>query len=144
MNHLTLNYCYYDNTFMTKYNETWIIDDDKVYIYGLMRTMKRLGFSEKIKTYHDGKQAFNELAKTDKSNTPDIILLDLNMPVWDGWDFLEFSKSLKFSKKIHLFVVSSSIMQEDIDRAKEYEKVTDYYVKPITTKQLLAMMEESK
>ena len=69
---------------------------------------------------------------------PDVIFLDLNMPIMDGWEFLdEFLKiprSLK--KRITLYVVSSSIDPRDINRAKSISLVEDYLIKPITYEEL--------
>jgi CheY-like chemotaxis protein len=74
---------------------------------------------------------------------PEIILLDLNMPVMDGWEFLEEFTLLKprLEKKITIYVVSSSIAPSDIQRAEAINEVTDYIVKPITTEKLLDMLK---
>jgi len=63
-----------------------------------------------------------------------VILLDINMPVMDGWDFLEWVKNNRhlFAKNVPIFMVSSSIDWRDIERAKSYESVMDYMSKPLT------------
>jgi CheY-like chemotaxis protein len=65
---------------------------------------------------------------------PDVILLDINMPIMDGWDFLEWFKEFKENlvKAIPIFMVSSSIDWRDIEKAKSYEEVIDYMSKPLT------------
>ena len=73
---------------------------------------------------------------TDEDKLPDIIFLDLNMPVMDGWEFLNEFIKIKNSlhKKITLYVVSSSIDPRDLERAKSFNLVTDYLIKPIELK----------
>ena len=66
---------------------------------------------------------------------PDIILLDINMPILDGWQFLEEYKRIKgeISEEIIIYIVSSSDNQMDLNKAKSYkDEVKDYYLKPMT------------
>jgi CheY-like chemotaxis protein len=76
------------------------------------------------------------LENATEDRLPDIIFLDINMPVMDGWEFLnEFIKiKNNFEKKITLYVVSSSIDPRDLERAKSINLVTDYLIKPIELK----------
>jgi CheY-like chemotaxis protein len=76
------------------------------------------------------------LSNLTEDKLPEIIFLDLNMPVMDGWEFLgEFVKiKNNFDKKISLYVVSSSIDPRDLERAKSFNLVTDYLIKPIELK----------
>lgn len=73
------------------------------------------------------------MQQEENEDIPQIIFLDLNMPVMDGWEFLnEFSKiKNQIRKKIDLYVVSSSIDSRDIERAKSIDIVSDYLTKPI-------------
>ena len=70
----------------------------------------------------------------DESNLlPDVIFLDINMPVMNGWQFLEQFKEVQpsFNKEIVIYSVSSSFDDRDINRSKEYTEVTDYIIKPV-------------
>lgn len=114
-----------------------IIDDDNIYVNLIKKIIETKALCENLIVFNDGKQSIEYfealLQNLDKDRIPDIIFLDLNMPIMDGWQFLErFTKiKNKFGKVITLYIVSSSIYPEDINRAKSLETVEDYLIKPV-------------
>jgi CheY-like chemotaxis protein len=70
------------------------------------------------------------------SSLPDVILLDLNMPILDGWQFLDEFVKLPIKKEIAIFIVTSSIDPSDIEMVKKYDIVKSYIMKPITAQKL--------
>jgi CheY-like chemotaxis protein len=76
-------------------------------------------------------------------NLPDIIFLDINMPVMDGWHFLEEYIKLKprIGKVITIYMISTSVDPEDIERAKKIREVSDYIVKPVMPGMLKGIIE---
>jgi CheY-like chemotaxis protein len=86
--------------------------------------------------FFNGLEAIDELKdKVETDNIPDLILLDINMPVYDGWQFLEEFKKIKqkLTKEITVYMVSSSNDATDISKSKEYkDEVKKYYYKPMT------------
>jgi CheY-like chemotaxis protein len=119
-----------------------IIDDDKVYVNLVKKIIETKKLCENLMVFRDGKQSidyFEALMENMKEDRiPEIIFLDLNMPVMDGWEFLErFTKiKNKFNKVITLYVVSSSINPLDVRRAKSLSSVKDYLIKPINITEL--------
>lgn len=120
-----------------KISSVCIIDDDKMYINLISKIIEIKKLSEHVVIFKNGKEALDFFRTTidqqDDNIVPQVIFLDLNMPVMDGWGFLqEFEKIKdKISKSIDLYVVSSSIDIRDIHRAKSFELVSDYLTKPV-------------
>lgn len=111
-------------------NKTCIIDDDEIYIFGTKRLIENNKFSKDITVYKNGLEALNHLQK-EIIDLPNVILLDLNMPIMDGWQFLDAFSKLNISKEVAIFIVSSSVNQSDLIKAKSYSIVKDYLVKPL-------------
>ncbi len=114
-----------------------IIDDDNIYINLVSKIIELRRLSETVIVFNNGKEAMDffqeSIENNEKPEVPQVIFLDINMPVMDGWQFLsEFSKiKNKISENIDLYVVSSSIDSRDIERAKSIDVVSDYIAKPI-------------
>lgn len=117
---------------------TYLIDDDKLSIKLMSMLIAKNNFCEEIISFHNPKTALDELKNNakDTSKLPDVILLDLNMPVLDGWQFLDEFILIEFSKEIVVFIVSSSIDPSDLEMAKNYPIVKDYIIKPLTSEKL--------
>ncbi|WP_452597035.1 response regulator [Pontimicrobium sp. MEBiC01747] len=114
-----------------------IIDDDSIYVNLVKRIIETRKLCKNLLVFNDGKESidyFKTLLQNLTTNKiPDIIFLDINMPIMDGWEFLEHFTQIKprFNKTVTLYIVSSSINPIDINRAKSLTSVTDYLIKPI-------------
>jgi CheY-like chemotaxis protein len=117
-----------------------IIDDDKIYVNLVKKIIEIKKLSQNLIIFKNGKEALDHFKATlesvNEDRLPNIIFLDLNMPIMDGWEFLSEFVKIKnnFNKKITLYVVSSSIDPRDLERAKSFNMVTDYLIKPIELK----------
>ena len=117
---------------------TYIIDDDKLSIKLISMLITKNNFCEEIISFYNPQVALDSLKNNcnNPSQLPDIILLDLNMPILDGWQFLDEFILLSLKKEIFIFIVSSSIDPSDFEMAKKYKMVKSYIVKPITAEKL--------
>ena len=118
-----------------------LIDDDEIIDFLHRKLLIKAGITAPIIKIHNGKKAIEELLKlNDLLNEDDnvLALLDINMPVLDGWGFLEefevIIPSLKFN--LELYIVSASSNTDDVKKSKNYPRVIDYLNKPLSTENI--------
>ena len=125
------------------------VDDDPITLMLCKKVIVKASFSNEIITSQNGEEAlhyFNTLKYANSEHQlekhPQLIFLDLNMPVMGGWEFLDHFNSADFSefKNIKVVVLSSTIDPEDLKKSKTYPMVIDFLSKPIT----LSMLEYLK
>ena len=125
---------------MKKLQSILIIDDDEVNNFICSKIIEEERIANKITATLGVNEALDFIQKglNQETSLPDLILLDLNMPVLTGWDFLDSYQKMvpQLNKDIILVILSSSAFQDDINKAKQYKEVNAYKTKPIT-KQLL-------
>ncbi len=123
-----------------------IVDDDDVYLFLATHILEKIATDLVVETLPDGEQAVNYFKKCIalKMKAPEVLLLDLNMPFLDGWGFLDEYKKLRpnLNSKVYIYIVTSSNRQKDIDRAKEYEDLENYIVKPVSKEKLKDILVE--
>lgn len=124
----------------------WVIDDDAVYQTIINKLIQKSGAFSALSSFINGKEAIVALNNSLRNNDsiPDIILLDINMPVMDGWEFMEEIKRIKskISKHIIIYIVSSSIALEDKNKSKTFTDISGYIPKPVSVEDLLSIVSE--
>ncbi len=122
----------------------FIVDDDKLFVFLTKKTINTTNLDTQINEFSDGQDAIEYLKKNvaNTESLPDIILLDLSMPIMDGWEFLDEYKAIEpvIGKKIKLYIFSSSISPHDIERAKSISQVTDFIIKPLFKEKFIEMV----
>ena len=120
------------------------VDDDTISLTISQLLLKRTGFATEVNTVIDGSEAleyFEELFATSLNpaeNAPELILLDINMPVMNGWEFLQ-EYTPRFLNKLpntHIVILSSTIDPEDFALAKQYPVVVQFISKPLSIENL--------
>lgn len=123
-----------------------IVDDDDIYQFTVVKTLELLEFEKNIISFSDGEEALTFLVDnlTKNKELPDVIFLDINMPIMDGFQFMEEYGKIKsqLGKKTVIYMVSSSVDPVDIERAKRISDVSDYIIKPIEPGKLKSVMEK--
>lgn len=119
-----------------------VIDDDEVFQLIIKKQIEMKNIECDILNFYNGQEAIDFFRKLEaegaNGNAPDLVMLDVNMPVKDGWGFLEdyanISQDIK--KNINLYMVTSSVIQSDIDRAGDNEDIVGFVSKPLTNEKL--------
>ncbi|APQ17589.1 response regulator [Maribacter hydrothermalis] len=126
--------------------KTCIVDDDSIYRFTMVKTLESTKFPMDIMVFSDGEEAINFMLDNidENSKYPDVIFLDIDMPIMDGFQFMEEYIKIKprVGKKITIYMVSSSLDPVDIERANNISAISDYIVKPIGVGRLKKIIEE--
>ncbi len=125
---------------LKKIQSTCIIDDDPIFIYGTRRIMKEVDFCDNILVFNNGQDAIEGLKELiDKGeDLPEVLFLDLNMPIMNGWEFLEDFVKIPNpdGKKVIIYIISSSVDPRDLERIRNYKMVNNYILKPLSPQDL--------
>ncbi len=125
---------------MTKFNKVLLIEDDPITILVCDRILQMNQFGGTVITKTNGQEAMQYLKELIAQNEPipEIIFLDINMPVMNGWDFLNELTSLKnqLTHTPKVYMLSSTVDPEDTKRSKYYDNVAGFISKPLKKEHL--------
>ena len=122
----------------------WIVDDDIIYQTIIHKLIEKSGIFSAHFSFLNGKEALialNNTLEIKEGTIPDFFFFFFNMPIMDGWEFMEEIKRLKpkIKKQITIHIVSSSIAMEDRNKSKTFSDIMSYITKPVSVNDLLAI-----
>jgi len=136
------------------YNKILCVDDDPITLMLCKKVIEKSDFSKQIDTAHNGEDAIkyfdnlkNNLEKDKNIILPQLMFLDLNMPIMGGWEFLDIFSENKyhdFFPELKVIVLSSTIDPRDIEKSKSYSMVIDFLSKPITKEMLYSFSNNTQ
>lgn len=111
-----------------------LVDDDPIFNWVSTKLIKKVDSDLTIKSCADGREALDFLCEHYTGETLYQILLDINMPKLNGWEFIEALKGMQAikSENISIYIVSSSTDESDIEKANEFTLVKGYFKKPLS------------
>jgi CheY-like chemotaxis protein len=122
-----------------------LVDDDHIFNFLNEKIIARIGFANEIHTASNGQEAINIISRLSQnsSTVPEIIFLDLNMPVMDGFEFIETFNTMDLpeQERMVIIVVSSSADPRDIERVQSMG-VKYYISKPVTEESIRLVLSK--
>jgi CheY-like chemotaxis protein len=122
-----------------------LVDDDEINNFISIKLIKKALSDANITACLNGRFAIDELTRIQKADPgalPDFILLDINMPIMNGWEFLDEYKRLNIDPtgKSKIYIISSSVFSNDISKARSYPLVKNFVSKPLSVEKIVEML----
>jgi CheY-like chemotaxis protein len=130
-----------------KETQILIIDDDEINNFIAGKLIRKVQENTVVNNCLNGLEGINYIkSKIDTNDFPDIIFLDINMPVMNGWEFLDLYSELisEIKKEVTINMLSSSVYNEDIEKAKIYPAVSRFISKPLTIEKIQSLFDGLK
>lgn len=128
--------------------ELIVIDDDPINNFICKKMIEELADDVVIKSFESAEAGLAYLVEVSERSAayPSHIMLDLNMPQYNGWQFLSDYQRLNLHIKhhAHVYVVSSTILKDEIERARKLSFVTDFISKPLTLYKLKKLVDSTE
>ena len=120
---------------MKRLHTILLVDDDAPTLFLNKLVIQDLNCTDRVLTAENGRQAIDMLTekKDDGFLCPDLILLDINMPIINGWEFMDKYQTLSAEQKAKIVVVmvTTSLNPDDRSRAESIEDIKDFVSKPL-------------
>jgi CheY-like chemotaxis protein len=117
-----------------KVKSVLLIDDDEATNFLNKVILSRSKRTDNVIPYQKAEEALRFLESAEKDKLPELIFLDINMPLMDGWEFMNRYQNLsKDRKKSVIIMLTSSINPDDKSKAQRYKDINDYRTKPLST-----------
>ena len=127
-------------------HDIFLIDDDGLVNFLNQEIIKDAYPDKNVQSFEsatDALELLKKLSNSPDSSLPQLIFLDINMPVMDGWEFLEAFLQLpqNLIQDCKVVMHTSSIDPRDVEKAKTFSSVTDYITKPLTVQALSKILQ---
>jgi CheY-like chemotaxis protein len=136
---------------MKPLNLILLVDDDETTNFVNHRTLQRTQAAREVKIFTDGQQALHYMqaancgpGHTGTEVCPDLIFLDIKMPVMDGFEFLEAYKQMGLDKVVptKIMMLTSSASFYDLKRLETFEEVKRHFSKPLADQDIKEIIRE--
>ncbi len=130
---------------MKQINSVLLVEDNEITNFYNKHLFIKNGFVEEVNIATNGKKALDYLYAMDNATSkPDLILLDLNMPVMNGFEFLDEYEKLDSNIRdgIIICVLTTSLHEEDVEKARNYHSVSEYCKKPLSSSQIQRILTQ--
>lgn len=126
---------------MIQFDAIFLVDDDPINNLINKRLLGKVGITNQIIEFLEGEEALVQI-ETLPSKNQILIFLDINMPVLNGWEFLEKYSEVFPHRQDKIVILSSSIDYQDRQKAKEYQIVSGFLEKPLTLDKIYSQLEK--
>ncbi|WPP50303.1 response regulator [Catalinimonas niigatensis] len=127
---------------MKKLSSILLVDDDETTNFVNQMLLEDMAVAQQVLVANNGKEALDLIRlQSDDVYLPELILLDINMPVMDGFEFLEAYEALALKHSVAIFVLTTSTNPGDIARLKE-TSINGFLNKPLTEEKVLHLLKQ--
>jgi CheY-like chemotaxis protein len=115
-----------------------VIDDDDINIFIIKKIVEKTGLAINMTSKANGQQAIDFIKEslTNPETFPHLMLIDINMPIMNGWEFVEAYQMLNVQHSVDMYILSSSVYENDIEKTKSYSSVKGFISKPLSIERL--------
>lgn len=120
-----------------------VIDDDDINIFIIKKIIEKTGYNVDMVSKSNGRLAIDYLADIAQNEElfPQLILIDINMPILNGWEFLEAYQKLSINKRVDMYMLSSSVYENDIERSRTFTAIKGFISKPLSIDKLSELLK---
>lgn len=133
----------------TKLNCVLVVDDDEPTNFFTNVILEESGCVDQVRMMQSGKEALDYLVNSEKMEndpvaypSPDLIFLDINMPVMDGWEFINEYRKLKMQERVIVVMLTTSLFPEDKAKAEAMGEISGFENKPLTVEKINRILEK--